>query len=39
MKFLIVKLLHSPVSSPLFGPNILLKPCSQTPSVNALLLM
>jgi hypothetical protein len=29
-------LLHSPVTSSLFGPNILLKPCSQTLSVYAL---
>jgi hypothetical protein len=31
--------LHSPVTSSLFGPNILLRPCSQTPSVCALPLM
>jgi hypothetical protein len=28
--------LHSPVTSSLFGPNILLRTCSQTPSVYAL---
>jgi hypothetical protein len=27
---------HSPVTSSLFGPNILLTPCSQTPSVYVL---